>query len=264
VSVGEATAIKRGLVRVPEVTALFWIIKVLTTGMGETTSDYLNHRFDPVVVVGVSFVIFVAVLLWQFSKRRYVVGVYWLTVTMVSVFGTMAADVLHVGLGIPYIVSTIFYTIVLAVIFIAWYATEKTLSIHSITTFRREFFYWATVTATFALGTAFGDLTATTFKLGYFGSGVMFAVIIAIPAIAHRAFGMNAILAFWFAYITTRPLGASFADWLGVPPNRHGLNLGTGPVSIVLGLLIAALVTYLAIGTRAPRTTQSYATARDR
>jgi uncharacterized membrane-anchored protein len=183
---------------------------------------------------------------------------------MVSVFGTMAADVLHVGLGIPYIVSTIFYAIVLAVIFITWYALEKTLSIHSITTFRREFFYWATVTATFAFGTAAGDLTATTLKLGYFASGVLFAVIIAIPAIAHRAFGMNAILAFWLAYVTTRPLGASFADWLGVPPNRHGLNLGTGPVSVVLALIIAALVTYLAIGTRARQTSPSYATAEDR
>jgi uncharacterized membrane-anchored protein len=264
VSVGEATSVKRGLVRVPEVTALFWVIKVLTTGMGETTSDYLNHRFDPVMVVGVSFVIFVAALLWQLSKRRYVVGVYWLTVTMVSVFGTMAADVLHVGLGIPYIVSTIFYAIVLTVIFVVWYATEKTLSIHSITTFRREFFYWATVTATFALGTAAGDLTATTLKLGYLGSGIMFAIIIAIPAVAHRAFGLNAIVAFWFAYITTRPLGASFADYLGVPPNRHGLNLGTGPVSVVLALMIAALVTYLAIGTRGRQTRQSLATAEDR
>jgi uncharacterized membrane-anchored protein len=264
VSVGEATPVRRALSRVPEVTALFWVIKVLTTGMGETTSDYLNHRFDPVIVVGVSFVIFAASLLWQFSKRRYVVGVYWFTVTMVSVFGTMAADVLHVGLGIPYIVSTIFYAVVLTVIFVTWYALEKTLSIHSITTFRREFFYWATVTATFAFGTAAGDLTATTLKLGYFASGVLFAVIIAIPAIAHRAFGLNAILAFWFAYVTTRPLGASFADWLGVPPNRHGLNLGTGPVSVVLALIIAALVTYLAVGTRAPRTSQSYATAQDR
>jgi uncharacterized membrane-anchored protein len=249
---------------VPEVTALFWVIKVLTTGMGETTSDFHNHRFDPVIVVGVSFVIFAASLLWQLSQRRYVVGVYWFTVTMVSVFGTMAADVLHVVLGIPYIVSTIFYAIVLAVIFITWYALEKTLSIHSITTFRREFFYWATVTATFAFGTAAGDLTATTLKLGYFASGVLFAVIIAIPAIAHRAFGMNAILAFWLAYVTTRPLGASFADWLGVPPNRHGLNLGTGPVSVVLALIIAALVTYLAIGTRARQTSPSYATAEDR
>jgi uncharacterized membrane-anchored protein len=263
VSVPDVTSVKRGLSRVPEVTALFWVIKVLTTGMGETTSDFLNHRFSPYLVVSVAFFIFAASLLWQFSQRRYVVGVYWFAVTMVSVFGTMAADVLHVGLGIPYIVSTIFYSIVLTVIFVVWYALEKTLSIHSITTFRREFFYWATVTATFAFGTAAGDLTATTLKLGYFGSGVMFAIIIAIPAIAHRAFRMNAILAFWFAYVTTRPLGASFADWLGVPPKRHGLNLGTGSVSVVLALIIAALVTYLAIGTRARQTTQSYATAQD-
>jgi uncharacterized membrane-anchored protein len=166
---------------------------------------------------------------------------------MVSIFGTMAADVLHVGLGIPYIVSTIFFTIVLAVIFVLWHATEKTLSVHSIYTRRREFFYWATVLATFALGTAVGDLTATTIGLGYFASGILFGVVIAIPAVAYRKFRLNGIFAFWFAYIMTRPLGASFADWMGVTVARGGLGWGTGPVSLGLGILIFGFVGYLAI-----------------
>src|SRR5436305_3713220 len=166
---------------------------------------------------------------------------------MVSVFGTMAADVLHVRFGVPYAVSSVLFAVNLTVVFAVWYAIERTLSIHSITTWRREAFYWATVLTTFALGTATGDLTATTLHLGYLASGVLFAVAIAIPALAHAKLGMNPILAFWFAYVLTRPLGASFADWLGVPPARHGLDLGPGPVSLVLAALIAVLVGYVAV-----------------
>jgi uncharacterized membrane-anchored protein len=158
----------------------------------------------------------------------------------------MAADVLHVGLGVPYIASTIFYAVVLFLVFRTWYRSEGTLSIHSIHTPRREMFYWAAVLATFALGTAAGDLTAVTFGLGFFGSGLMFAAIIAIPALGYFRFGMNSILAFWFAYVVTRPLGASFADWLAVSSARGGLALGTGQVSLVLAMLIAAFVAYLA------------------
>jgi len=161
--------------------------------------------------------------------------------------------VLHVGLGIPYWVSTTFYTLVLAAIFVIWYRVEKTLSIHSIFTTRRELFYWATVLATFALGTAAGDWTAVTLGLGYLGSGIMFAIIFAIPAIAHRGFGLNPIIAFWFAYIVTRPLGASFADWMGVSRERHGLNWGTGPVSIVLAVVIMACVVYMTVSARKTR-----------
>jgi uncharacterized membrane-anchored protein len=165
---------------------------------------------------------------------------------MVGVFGTVAADVLHVGLGVPYVVSTTLYAIVLTAVFMTWQRSELTLSIHSILTRRRELFYWAAVLATFALGTAAGDMTARTLGLGYLGSGVMFAVLIAVPAVAYRRFGMNAVLAFWFAYIVTRPLGASFADWMAVPHNRGGLGFGYGPVSIVLAVLIVAFVAYLA------------------
>jgi uncharacterized membrane-anchored protein len=162
------------------------------------------------------------------------------------VFGTMAADVLHVGLGIPYAVSTAFYSVVLAVIFVLWYRSEGTLSIHSIYTRRREVFYWATVLATFALGTAAGDLTAKVIGLGYLGSGVMFAVVIAIPYVGYRWFGLNPIVGFWFAYIVTRPLGASFADWLAWPPSVGGLGLGHGMVSLVSAVIIIGLVGYMA------------------
>jgi uncharacterized membrane-anchored protein len=233
--------------KVPEVTVLFWVIKVLTTGMGETTSDFLAHNMDPVVAVGIVGVIFAASLVLQFAVRRYVVAVYWFAIVMVSVFGTMAADVMHIALGVPYVVSTVVFAVALVAIFAVWYALERTLSIHSIYTPRREFFYWATVLTTFALGTAAGDLTAVTLHLGYFASGVLFAIVIAIPAVAHWRFGMNSVLAFWFAYVTTRPLGASFADWLGVPARRGGANLGTGWVSLTLAVVIACLVGYLAV-----------------
>jgi len=229
------------------VTVAFWITKALTTGMGESTSDYLVHRLPPVIAVAIGGVALAIALALQLAARRYVPWTYWLAVAMVGVFGTMAADVLHVGLGVPYLVSTAFFAVALAAIFGLWYGSEKTLSIHSIHTRRRELFYWAAVMATFALGTAAGDLTAVSLHLGYLAAGVMFAVVIAIPAIAHWRFGMNPISAFWFAYIATRPLGASFADWMGVSPARGGLDLGAGPVSVALTVLIIGLVIYLSL-----------------
>jgi uncharacterized membrane-anchored protein len=161
---------------------------------------------------------------------------------MVSVFGTMCADVLHVQFGIPYAVSAAFYAVALAVIFISWRVFEGTLSIHSITTARRELFYWLTVTATFALGTAVGDLTATTLHLGYFGSGVLFTVLFLLPALGFLIFRLNAIACFWTSYVLTRPLGASFADWFGVSRARGGLNYGTAHVSLLLTGIIVLLV----------------------
>jgi uncharacterized membrane-anchored protein len=232
--------------KVPEVTAAFWIAKVLTTGMGEATSDFLVHQLAPIVAVAIGAMGLAVALVLQFAARRYNPWIYWLAVAMVAIFGTMAADFLHVELGIPYVVSTAFFTVVLAAVFIAWYRTEHTLSIHSIDGPRREAFYWLTVMSTFALGTAAGDMTATTLHLGYFVSGVAFTVLIAVPAVAHRWFGLNAIVAFWFAYIVTRPLGASFADWLGVSHARGGLNWGTGAVSIGASILIVGVVAYLA------------------
>ena len=165
---------------------------------------------------------------------------------MVAIFGTMGADVVHIVLGIPYLISTVFFAVALAIIFVVWYAIEKTLSIHSIYTRRRELFYWATVMATFALGTAAGDMTAATLNLGYFASGVLFAILIAIPAIGYLLFGLNEIVAFWFAYIVTRPLGASFADWFG-KSYLGGLGLGDTNVSLVLTILIIGFVAYLTV-----------------
>ena len=231
--------------KVPEITAFFWIVKALTTAMGESTSDFLVHSLVPEIAVVIGGIAFAVALYLQFTKDRYVPWAYWLAVAMVGVFGTMAADVLHVGLGVPYIASTIFYAVVLAAVFRTWYLSEGTLSIHSITTPRRELFYWAAVLATFALGTAAGDLTAVTFNLGYFGSILLFAAIIAVPALGYFRFGWNSILAFWFAYVVTRPLGASVADWLAVSHTRGGLALGTGPVSLVLAAAIAAFVYHL-------------------
>jgi uncharacterized membrane-anchored protein len=233
--------------KVPEITVWFWVIKVLTTGMGETASDYLAHRFPPVVAVGLGGAGFAAALILQFAVRRYLAWVYWLAVVMVSVFGTMAADVLHVGFGVPYLVSTVFFSVVLATVFVIWYRVEHTLSIHRIDSRRREFFYWATVLATFALGTAAGDLTATTMRWGYLPSGIVFAGAIAVPALAHRRFGLAGVPAFWIAYVITRPLGASFADWMGVSHARHGLGWGTGPVTLGWLAAIVALVGFLTV-----------------
>jgi uncharacterized membrane-anchored protein len=229
--------------KVPEITAWFWVVKALTTAMGESTSDFLVHSLVPEIAVVIGAIAFAVALYVQFTKDRYIPWCYWLAVAMVGVFGTMAADVLHVGLGVPYIASTIFYAIVLAVVFRAWYRVEGTLSIHSIHTARRELFYWAAVLATFALGTAAGDLTANTFGLGYFGSIWLFAAIIAIPAIGYFRLGMGSILSFWFAYVVTRPLGASVADWLSKP---EGVGLGTGLVSLVFAAAIALIVRRLA------------------
>jgi uncharacterized membrane-anchored protein len=237
----------RPALRVPEVTFYFWLIKALSTALGESTSDYLVHAMPPVAAVGLGFIAFCAAMAVQFSRRRYVAWAYWLAVVMVGVFGTMVADVLHVGFGVPYAVSAPLFAVGLAAVFVTWRRTEKTLSIHSIDTTRREAFYWAAVVATFALGTAAGDLTATTFGFGYFFSAVLFAAVIIIPATGYWALRWNPILCFWFAYVVTRPLGASAADWLGKPVSSTGLGLGSGRVSLVLAAAIAVLVAYLTI-----------------
>jgi len=236
--------------KVPQITVYFWIIKILTTAQGEATSDYLVYKIDPFVAAGIAFVALAVALAIQFRARQYVAWRYWLAVDLVAIFGTMAADGMHIKLHIPYAVSTAFFAVVLAVVFVAWYLTEKTLSIHSIRTPRREAFYWATVLATFALGTALGDMTATTLHLGYLASGIIFTVIFFIPAIGYRWFGLNAIVAFWFAYVVTRPLGASYADWMGVPKIVGGLGFGRGPVALGLTIPIVALVAYLAVTRR--------------
>ena len=243
----ETTGSWQAKTKVPRITGYFWIIKILTTAMGEATSDYFVAKWNPILAVGLGFLFFVAVLAIQFKSTTYKAWRYWLAAVGVSIFGTMAADVLHVQFHIPYAVSTIFYAIVLGVIFICWYKSEKTLSFHSIYTKRREAFYWATVLSTFALGTALGDFTATSLHLGYFTSGVVFGVVFALPALAYWRFRINAIFAFWFAYVITRPLGASFADWSGKAHSAGALGYGDGRVSLVLSALIVLLVGYLSI-----------------
>jgi uncharacterized membrane-anchored protein len=236
----------RAMKKVPEITAIFWIIKLLSTAMGESTTDYLVYQINPYVAVALGCIGLAVALILQLLVRRYIAWVYWLAVVMVAVFGTMVADVAHVVLGIPYLVSTVFFASALAIIFVIWYASERTLSIHTIYRGRRELFYWATVIATFALGTAAGDMTASTLRLGYFASFVLFAVLFALPGLAFWLFGLNEIVAFWFAYIMTRPLGASFADWLG-KPYLGGLGLNDGKVAIVLTILIIGFVGYLTV-----------------
>jgi uncharacterized membrane-anchored protein len=236
----------RALAKVPEITVFFWATKILTTAMGEATSDFMNAALGPAIAVPLMLIGLVVALKRQFKSPGYNAWNYWLVVVMVAVFGTSCADALHVGFGIPYTVSSTFYLVVLGVVFMAWYRSEKTLSIHSIYTRRREQFYWGTVLATFALGTAAGDMTATNWNLGYLSSGILFVSLFALPAIAYRWFGLNSIFAFWFAYIMTRPLGASFADWMDATTRKGGLALGTGQVAVGLAVVMVGFIAYLA------------------
>jgi uncharacterized membrane-anchored protein len=234
------------LAKVPEITVLFWIIKVLTTGMGEACSDFLANT-SIVAGIGLALLAFVGALWLQLRTRRYAAPVYWFTVAMVAVFGTMAADGVHLA-GLPYAVSTTFYALVVTGLFVFWYRSEGTLSIHSITTHRRELFYWATVFATFALGTAAGDLAADSLHLGFLNAGIVFAVAMLVPLIGWWRFQLNPGIAFWAAYVLTRPLGASFADWFGKPHSfGAGLGYGDGTVTAVTAVVIGVLVLYVSI-----------------
>jgi len=229
------------------ITPSFWGLKVLTTAMGEATSDYFVNHFDPRAAVLCSAVVFAAVLWWQLRMPTYATIPYWSAVVMVSVFGTMCADVVHVEFGVAYVVSAIAFAAVLVLVFWTWFRVEGTLSIHSIVSTRRELFYWATVTIAFALGTAVGDFTAIAAKLGYFSSGLLFAGLIALPAVGFWLGRMNAVLMFWIAYVLTRPLGASFADWMGKPRSVGGLGWGSGNVALTLTSIIVVAVGVLAL-----------------
>lgn len=233
--------------RVPHVTVYFWIAKALTTAFGESSSDYMVHVMAPELAVFIGFVAFTAALVLQLRQGRYVAWVYWLAVAMVGVFGTMCADVLHVGLHVPYALSSVLYACFLAAVFASWYRVEGTLSVHAITTRRRELFYWAAVVGTFALGTAVGDLTSITLHLGYLTSILLFGCAICIPAASALTdlAAARSVLTFWTAYVLTRPLGASVADYVGKPTRNGGVGVGSGEVSVILAALIAAVVTYL-------------------
>jgi uncharacterized membrane-anchored protein len=234
---------------VPEITVLFWVVKLLTTCGGEAVSDYLalgNRQVGAAVEGGLLAV----ALVWQFRTRRYVATAYWALAFAIAIFGTGVSDALHLFIGIPYAGTTLLWAVVLALIFWAWYRSEGTLSIHSIVTRRREAFYWAVVFATFALGTALGDFTASVLGLGYLASAIMFLFIIGIPAVFWWRFGLNSVAAFWFAYVVTRPLGASFADYFGRARALSGAGFGSGRVAVIVAIAVAILVGYLAVTRR--------------
>ncbi len=246
--------------KVPEVTLYFWIIKVLCTTIGETVADYLNTTLN-LGLNGTSLVmgaLLVVVLFFQFRAKKYIPTVYWLTVVLISVVGTLITDNLTDNLGISLVTTTIVFAIALALTFLFWYMQEHTLSIKSITTRRREVFYWLTILFTFALGTAAGDLVAEKFALGYLTSLLIFAGLIALIALVHYAAkniahaehrnqSRNAVLAFWLIYILTRPLGASIGDYLSSTRNDGGLGFGTTMTSGIFLLAILILVIYLSV-----------------
>jgi uncharacterized membrane-anchored protein len=241
----QSTPARRILAKVPEITIIFWVLKLLTTGMGEAMSDFMGQHSVPIAAAVGIFGLWFALWL-QLRQREYHAPYYWFAVMMVAVFGTMAADGIHDGTGIGYSVTTPLFALLTAAIFGFWYRSEGTLSIHSITTKRRERFYWAAVLATFALGTAAGDLTGIQLNLGFWPSVLLFAVVISIPAVAWWRFNLNPIVAFWFAYVVTRPLGASFAD--GFSKNTNGgLNLGDGTVAGIALVVFIALVAWVTV-----------------
>ena len=235
--------------KVPEVTVYFWIIKVLCTTVGETAADFLAVNLG-LGLTGTTYVtgaLLVVALVVQLKHQRYVPVIYWIAVVLLSIVGTLITDNLVDNLGVPLEATTIVFSVALAATFAAWYLTERTLSIRTIYTTRREIFYWAAILFTFALGTAGGDLLAEGLALGYAWSALLFGGAIAIIAVAHFRFGLNGVFSFWAAYVLTRPLGASLGDLLSQAPGKGGLGLGSFPTSVVFLVAIAALILYLTL-----------------
>jgi uncharacterized membrane-anchored protein len=238
--------------KVPEITLYFWVIKILCTTVGETAADLLNENLG-LGLTNTTYIMaaaLIAVLVFQFRSRKYVPGIYWLAVVLISVVGTLFSDNLVDNLGVELQTTTIAFSVILACVFGVWYWSERTLSVHTIVTTRREAFYWLAILFTFALGTSAGDLVAEKLELGYLPSVGIFAGAIAIVTLAHFRFKLNAILAFWIAYILTRPLGASIGDYLSQPVEETGLGLGTILTSIIFLATILALVVYLTVTKR--------------
>jgi uncharacterized membrane-anchored protein len=238
--------------KVPEVTLYFWVIKILCTTVGETAADLMNEELG-LGLTNTTYIMtagLIAVLIAQFRSRKYIPGVYWLAVVLISVVGTLITDNLVDNAGVPLQTTTIAFSLALALVFACWYWTERTLSVHTIVTSRREAFYWLAILFTFALGTSAGDLFAEKLELGFLPSVGIFAGAIAVVTIAHFRFKLNAILAFWLAYILTRPLGASIGDYLSQPVEETGLGLGTILTSVIFLATILALVVYLTISKR--------------
>jgi uncharacterized membrane-anchored protein len=243
---------RRMLNKVPEITLYFWVIKILCTTVGETFADNLNENLG-LGLTNTSYImgaVLIAVMVAQFRARKYVPGIYWLAVVLVSVVGTLVSDNLVENYGVTLETTTIAFSVCLIATFATWYWSERTLSVHTIVTTRREAFYWATILFTFALGTSAGDLISEKLELGYLPTVGIFAGAIAVIAFCHFALKMNAILSFWLAYIMTRPLGASIGDYLASPTEEGGLGLGTTVTSIIFLSTILALVVFLAISKR--------------
>ena len=232
--------------KVPEIIPVFWLVKVLTTAGGEATSDYLT-RFGNIVGGGIEVIVFAIGLLLQFGTSRYRALSYWWLAFSIAIFGTGVADFLHLDVHIPYAGTTLLWAVILGGVFWLWHHNERTLSIHSIHNRPREAYYWATVFATFALGTALGDYTAAVLNMGFLGSGIFFGILIVLPGLAHWRLRLNAVTAFWTSYVLTRPLGASFADYVSKPHHIGGLAVGNGPTAAACFLAVAVLVGYLAI-----------------
>jgi uncharacterized membrane-anchored protein len=232
--------------KVPEVILLFWAVKILTTAGGEATSDFLK-TYGNLEGGAIEVLVIVVGLALQLETRRYRAFAYWSLAFAIAITGTGVADFLHLDAHIPYAGTTLLWAVVLGAIFWFWRRSEGTLSIHSITTQRREGFYWATVFATFALGTALGDYTAYSLNLGYLDSAIIFGVVILIPAVARWQFGLNGIAAFWMSYVITRPFGASIADYISKPKAVSGLNFGDGPTAFGFALAVFVLVAYLVV-----------------
>jgi len=245
-----ATSLNRSaLVKVPEITAYFWIIKVLSTTVGETFADYINNTlgFGSQGTLLFMSACLVVSLVWQFKLNSYFAPAYWLSVVLISVTGTLITDNMTDNLHISLIASSIIFSVALAAVFVAWFKTERSLSIHSVDNFRREVFYWLTILFTFALGTAAGDLFAEKFALGYFTSLLVFAASIVVFAAAWRFKLINSVLAFWATYVVTRPLGASIGDFLAQPKDTSGIGLGTTTTSLIFLSAILILVSFLQI-----------------
>lgn len=240
---------RKMLNKVPQVTIFFWIIKILCTTVGETFADFLNFNLglglaNTTILMGISFFIF---LFLQFRAPKYVPSIYWTTVVLISVFGTLVTDNLTDNIGVRLEVSTAVFSVLLGLTFLFWYLSEKTLSIHSIYTTKREVFYWLTILFTFALGTAVGDLYSEQLGLGYLKTGIIVVIIIACVYLAYKFLKLDAVLAFWIAYILTRPLGASLGDLLSQPKVNGGLGLGTTVTSVIFLIAILAIIIFLAV-----------------
>jgi uncharacterized membrane-anchored protein len=235
--------------KVPQVTIFFWIIKILATTVGETAADFLSTglHFGLIVTSYVMSGLFLVALIVQLTRKRYIPAIYWTVVVLISVVGTLVSDTMVDKLGIGLQTSTIIFGCILCAVFLVWWLVERTLSVHAIGTTRRELFYWAAILFTFALGTSGGDLVSEKFGLGYGVAALVFAGLIALTALAYYLFKINGVLAFWIAYILTRPLGASTGDLLSQPVANGGLGLGTTVTSVIFLIVIVGLVTYLSI-----------------